>query len=94
MDNMVNDNEKAGGGGLFNPLSKESYTVEVLDFKKEDYDKNVCIICMDKRADTVFYPCGHQCVCQPCGETFRKVARHQVCPVCRNRIKDIIKVYK
>jgi len=41
-----------------------------------------------------FYPCGHECVCDPCGKKFMQEAKQKICPMCRNRIKDIIKVYR
>ena len=72
-------------------LAKQEHIVEVLEIQDEN-DPN-CVICLDKPKDSCFYPCGHQCLCFECGERFRKEARHQVCPICRNRVKDIIKVY-
>ncbi len=75
-------------------LAAEHLTVEVLQVDPKQYESNECVICMDAPRNTVFYPCGHQCLCEPCGQRFKKEARHQVCPICRNRVKDIIKVYK
>ena len=69
-------------------LAAEEHVVEVLDI--EGVDEALCCICMDGQRNSVFYPCGHQVVCKPCGERFRKEAKHQVCPICRNRVVDII----
>jgi hypothetical protein len=74
-------------------LAKEDLTIEILEVDQEQIEKNECVICMDQPKDTVFYPCGHQCLCKPCGDRFRKEARHQICPICRNRVSDIIKVF-
>jgi hypothetical protein len=57
-------------------LDKEDLVVEVLDVSLDQMEKDECVICMSAKKETVFYPCGHQCVCVPCGERFRKEARH------------------
>lgn len=75
-------------------LVEQSYVVEVLDINKEQIENNECVICMTNRKNCAFYPCGHQCLCKECSDRFKKEARHQVCPICRNRVQDIIRVYK
>ena len=85
------DQESGPKSYTLDSLAKQEHIVEVLEIQDEN-DPN-CVICMDKPKDSCFYPCGHQCLCFDCGERFKKEARHQVCPICRNRVKDIIKVY-
>lgn len=67
---------------------------EILDVSEEARDGSVCVICMEKPKDSLFYPCGHMCVCGPCGKLFMGQARHKLCPICRVRIVNIVKVYK
>ena len=81
------------GGRQQTPLNNQNHVIEILQID-EGLDEDTCVICMDAKKETVFYPCGHQCLCQPCSETFKQEARHYVCPICRNRIKDTIKVFK
>ena len=50
-----------------------------------------CLVCLDRRVDTVFYQCGHMCVCYPCGMELR--ARDSNCLMCRAPIRDAIRVY-
>jgi len=69
-------------------LNNEEHVIEILDI--EGADDQTCCICMDAPRNTVMYPCGHQILCKDCGDRFKKEARHQVCPICRNRVRDII----
>ena len=57
-------------------LANEDLTIEILEVNEDQMEKNECVICMDQPKDTVFYPCGHQCLCKPCGDRFKKEARH------------------
>ena len=67
---------------------------ELLKLPADHSKNNMCVICLDKERDSIFYPCGHECVCQPCGKQFMDKAAQKMCPICRNRIKDIIKVFR
>merc|ERR1711993_163394 len=44
---------------------------------------DMCCICMEKRKDAVFTPCGHRVACVSCGDRL-KSSRN--CPVCRQDI--------
>jgi len=48
-----------------------------------------CIICLDESRKYALLPCGHFCLCENC------VARvpNNKCPVCRNEIQDILRIY-
>lgn len=46
-----------------------------------------CVICMDRRCEVVFIPCGHMCCCQQC--TKKEI---QDCPMCRSNVERTIKV--
>jgi len=60
----------------------------------ENISANKCIICLDKNKDSIFYPCGHECVCNDCGREYLRLIRDKFCPVCRDRVKDLTKVYR
>ena len=47
-------------------LPIDRHIIEILDIPAL-HDNSKCIICLDKESNAVFYPCGHQCVCYPCG---------------------------
>jgi hypothetical protein len=48
-----------------------------------------CCICMDRKSNIVFIPCGHMCVCDKDLENMKD----KKCPVCRSKIKMSQKVY-
>ena len=54
--------------------------------------KNVeeCCICMCSDPNTVFIPCGHQCVCSDCFDILKKTKYNPPCPLCRRPVTDSI----
>ena len=51
-----------------------------------------CNICMDKSADCLVTPCGHQCGCEECLEQIKNTTG--ICPICRVHIDGIQKVFQ
>ena len=51
-------------------LEKELDEVELLDINHAYPDSKVCVICYEVPKNTIFYPCGHECVCFDCGQNF------------------------
>ena len=47
-----------------------------------------CCVCLNATCDCVFYRCGHICACLKCARNCKK------CPICRETISDIIKIWK
>jgi Zinc finger, C3HC4 type (RING finger) len=56
-------------------------------------DTTLCCICVDAAKDTLLShgDHGHLCVCFPCGKSLE--ARGSACPVCRQVILAVTKVY-
>lgn len=55
---------------------------------KEGMDlKGLCKVCMDKKVETVFIPCGHRVVCVECSR------RLQNCCLCRKKITLVVKTW-
>jgi len=48
------------------------------------------VVCMEKKADTAFTPCGHVCVCQACSLIGKCT---QMCPMCRDQHDGTLKVF-
>ncbi len=47
----------------------------------------LCIICIERRRMTVFFPCGHHLMCDTCTRQFVESAMGQpMCPICRMNI--------
>ncbi|XP_070190664.1 baculoviral IAP repeat-containing protein 7-B-like [Littorina saxatilis] len=49
--------------------------------------RHKCKICLDKDIEMVFDPCNHIACCASCSESLK------TCPICRVRIKSMVKVY-
>ena len=52
---------------------------------------NFCVICMNHEQTHCAVPCGHKCMCQACAELAAKTG---FCPMCRQNIDSIIRVYE
>jgi len=62
--------------------------------KSGDCDGSECCMCYDRQRDCVIYRCGHVCICYECGLEIREFHKPPLCPICRQPISDIIKIYK
>ena len=47
----------------------------------EGITEATCCVCQDAAPTHHFAPCGHQCVCAPCGELV--MTENKQCPLCR-----------
>ncbi len=62
------------------------------DTDADEFAGAPCCVCLRARRDHAFLPCGHRCVCGPCG---RMVSRREGprCPMCRARIQSVQQIY-
>jgi len=66
----------AGGGGAIARVTEDGpHCIEE------------CIVCMERRVDSVLIPCGHICCCKQC------VTKFIDCPVCRLPIERVVRTY-
>lgn len=56
-------------------------------------DNNECIICMDRKKDTIFIPCGHHCSCMICAKIIVNDYINTTCPICRSSIDKVATNY-
>lgn len=49
--------------------------------KKEDFDSDICIICMVNQRDAIFRPCGHGSCCFECAK--KVIEENPICYYCR-----------
>ena len=47
------------------------------------YKSENCCICKSQKADTVFFPCGHECVCYDCSQMIWE--QKKSCPLCQQK---------
>ena len=58
-----------------------------------DNEANECTVCYERAVNAVLYTCGHMCMCYECAIVVKN-NKGALCPICRQHIKDIIKIYK
>lgn len=51
-------------------------------------ENSKCVVCWDQDRDCLIMPCRHNTSCIKCTKSLKS------CPICRNPVKDIIKIYK
>jgi len=52
-----------------------------------------CSVCMECEPNSALYPCGHMCMCYDCAVSVQKL-RGALCPICRQPIIDILRIYR
>lgn len=50
--------------------------------------EQMCIICWQRKYDTVFVPCGHATACTTCASNV-----NGVCPICQRKISQVLRLY-
>ncbi len=53
---------------------------------------DVCSVCMDAQNDWACIPCGHLAMCKDCSARVKRLTGR--CPICSQRIKQVMQVYK
>ena len=56
-------------------------------------DSLICQICFDRSVNSALYKCGHSILCYECAMACKN-AGSGLCPVCRSRIRDVLKLYR
>jgi len=57
----------------------------------EDPHQKLCLACNVACVDTILLPCGHACMCVQCAK--RQFNRNGTCPICRNPIQRVQKMF-
>ena len=54
-----------------------------------------CSVCLEQPIDCVLYTCGHMCMCYECAIGLHHASiEGGSCPICRQAIRDVIKIYR
>ena len=56
-------------------------------------ERSECTVCYEKPVNAVLYTCGHLCMCYDCAIVVQR-DKGALCPICRQQIKDVIKIYR
>lgn len=82
--NIVND--------LMDSLTKPKNEIKH-DFIEQAEKNPICSICLDDAANAAIVPCGHSNFCYDCISSYHINSQNKVCPICRNEIMMIVKLY-
>lgn len=91
FDNQASSVSSAHGSPLLSKGVPSSMATQQTSKPESQEDKR-CVVCLDTLRNSTLYPCGHLCVCNPCGKEL--ISRKLNCPMCRAPIKDCIFLYK
>lgn len=58
--------------------------------RNPDKDREVCMVCLDKIADTMVLPCEHNVVCRTCSLELKKTNNAAKCIKCRRAIEHVL----
>ena len=72
------------------PTSQPNQTADI--DSDGDSEDNSCKICFENEVDCTLYTCGHTCFCYACANEVKN--KGDICPLCRQVILDVIKIYK
>lgn len=73
--------------------SAAAAALDSYESENNDNMANECTVCLEKACDSVVYTCGHMCMCYDCAMNV-KASSDPLCPICRQDIKDVIRIYK
>lgn len=59
--------------------------------KKKKLNTSCCRICIDKKSNCTFYPCGHVCLCDDCKQDYEK--QFSYCPLCKQTFTVCFRIY-
>jgi hypothetical protein len=88
----VNNNNAANNNNnevAVHAAKKQKNSDEKATVTKEDEE---CKICYESNINTVIVPCGHMCVCEACSKMLL-ASQKSACPICNQKIQQIIKTY-
>ncbi len=59
-------------------------------FREAEKEDNICMICLDNKADTMVLPCNHIVVCKVCSNNLQKTPDNKICVQCRRPISEVM----
>jgi len=75
--------------------SSVSSTRKPLGLPLDRASASECSVCLERPIDCVLYTCGHMCMCHECAVGVCNAGpQGGSCPICRQTIKDVIKIYR
>lgn len=73
---------------------EEQFVIFLSTFKANlENDPSKCCICTEEDATTAALPCGHMFFCHECINDYRRDYPNRGCPICREKINSVHKIY-
>ena len=88
--------KKHGQGKYTRPTDGGTYQGQWCDDQyipgsgKSDDQNTTCVVCQDKQREMAFTPCNHRCVCRECANFDKFKGK---CPVCRQHVTGMLRIY-
>ena len=60
---------------------------------REQEERMLCVVCLERTRSHVLLPCGHKCLCSSCVDTVLGTGADAVCPLCRTPIQKAQRVF-
>jgi hypothetical protein len=60
---------------------------------REQEERMLCVVCLERARSHVLLPCGHKCLCSSCVDTVLGTGADAVCPLCRTPIQKAQRVF-
>lgn len=78
------------------PVPPKSHSISTptspTENKIQEEETHECTVCYEREVNSVLYKCGHVCMCFECAIHVKE--KGALCPICRQTIYDVIKIYK
>lgn len=76
----------------FDDLQLDFIETKIKEIREQ---RKICKICLDQSSSVVCIPCGHMCMCISCKEKYiiHNNLTETKCPICREIINDLIRIY-
>jgi len=75
-------------------LEKRTEEQQSLKLNNGKSDDNLCVICLVSPKNHAIVPCGHLCLCENCSVHYvDNDKKSGSCPICRNDVTMVMKVY-
>jgi len=75
-------------GRSLDQISDEHIILMVDQLQEEKKRRSICVVCLERPRAMVCLPCAHLCLCQECS-----VGIKNQCPLCREGVKKIQKIF-
>ena len=83
---LENNHDELGIKCVCQKLKKHKFWFELKDIYDGAGTNGKCVICYSNFRNTIFLSCRHSCCCQKCSASLSP----KDCPLCKNKIKEII----